>query len=483
MLDWVGLVVPGALIRHNVRLPIGNPGCVFRGGGQTISFFTLNHIANVTRVRGILLGLLLVSSLTALAGEADSLQQKYDAAFLEMYEDVGNLDKTFRFAELAVQVGDFEGAVSALERMLIIDPDLPQVRMQLGMLYFQMQSYAMAYAYLNAVREHEDVPAEARQQAEDLIAQIDALTSAHRFSSTVVGGLRYQTNANSGPPTNEILLFGNVAILDDQYTEQADWDGYLTGQFDYVYDFETDPKVTIETGLSLYGNRQDEQSQVDTRLYELQVGPRLAFSPQIGRTLDIRPYLVVNDLTQGGAATFSGLGGGINCSYHDSPSGAWELGVRYVQRDYPGPEQVGLTGPRTRLSMGKTFELSESTMGSLTASAFNENADDDWAAYWEYGVEGSVQYLFGSPLEIIPQPWAGSLVLGLFDKNYAAENLVIAPGIKREDDTLRASASVTVALSAGLALVASVGYTEVDSNLLNYVNDNKFVSLSAMGRF
>jgi hypothetical protein len=74
-------------------------------------------------------------------------------------------------------------------------------------------------------------------------------------------------------------------------------------------------------------------------------------------------------------------------------------------------------------------------------------------------------------------------VLGLFDKNYAAENPGIAPGVKRADDTLRASASVTVALSAGLALVASVGYTEVDSNLLNYVNDNKFVSLSAMGRF
>ena len=47
-------------------------------------------------MRGILLGLLLASSLTALAGEADSLQQKYDAAFLEMYEDIGNLDKTFR---------------------------------------------------------------------------------------------------------------------------------------------------------------------------------------------------------------------------------------------------------------------------------------------------------------------------------------------------------------------------------------------------
>ncbi len=48
---------------------------------------------------------------------------------------------------------------------------------------------------------------------------------------------------------------------------------------------------------------------------------------------------------------------------------------------------------------------------------------------------------------------------------------------------MRASASVTVALSAGLALVGSVGYTEVDSNVPNYLNDNKFVSLSAMGRF
>ena len=64
-----------------------------------------------------------------------TIDEQYDAAFLEMYEDVGNLDKTFRFAELAIAVGDLEGAVAALERMLIIEPDLPQVRMQLGTLY------------------------------------------------------------------------------------------------------------------------------------------------------------------------------------------------------------------------------------------------------------------------------------------------------------------------------------------------------------
>ena len=55
-----------------------------------------------------------------------TIDEQYDAAFLEMYEDVGNLDKTFRFAELAIAVGDLEGAVAALERMLIIEPDCPR---------------------------------------------------------------------------------------------------------------------------------------------------------------------------------------------------------------------------------------------------------------------------------------------------------------------------------------------------------------------
>ena len=52
------------------------------------------------------------------AADAESLRQSYDEAFQEMYKDVGDLDKTFRFAELAAQVGDLEGAIAALERML-----------------------------------------------------------------------------------------------------------------------------------------------------------------------------------------------------------------------------------------------------------------------------------------------------------------------------------------------------------------------------
>jgi tetratricopeptide (TPR) repeat protein len=171
----------------------------------------------------VMLFCMLLGPVSLVNAQELTVNEQYDAAFLEMYEDVGNLDKTFRFAELAIAVGDLEGAVAALERMLIIEPDLPQVRMQLGTLYFQLASYAMALTYLNAVVAHDEVPDDVKQGAQDLITQIDALTSPHRFNGTVVAGVRYQSNANGGPMTQNIRLFGGSAVLDEEYTRQSDW--------------------------------------------------------------------------------------------------------------------------------------------------------------------------------------------------------------------------------------------------------------------
>jgi len=81
------------------------------------------------------------------------LQKAYDDAFQAMLADPQNLDKTFAFAELAGRKGDFEGAISALERMLFVDPDLPRVKMELGVLYYRLGSYETARAYLQGALE------------------------------------------------------------------------------------------------------------------------------------------------------------------------------------------------------------------------------------------------------------------------------------------------------------------------------------------
>jgi len=427
------------------------------------------------------------------AAEEPTLKAQYDAAFLEMYEDVGNLDKTFRFAELAIAVGDLEGAVAALERMLIIEPDLPQVRMQLGTLYFQLASYAMALTYLNAVVSHDEVPDDVKQDAQELITRIDQLTSPHRFNGTVVAGVRYQSNANGGPMTQDIRLFGGHAVLDEQYTHQSDWDVSLAGQFTYVFDFETEPSATLETGLSAYSSWQDTQSQVDTTLFELQFGPRFVFTPNPGTALDLRPYALVNDMALGGKDSFEGVGAGLDLAFRTSMTSAWTAGTRYVERDYNQVEEVGLKGPRTRLFAGRTFGLSDLTIGTINLSAFNEDTHEKSSAYWEYGLQVLVQHnlagqspqprLFGRPLTFSPAPWTVSLNIGFYDKSYDEANPGVDASVVRQDDTLRSSASLVIPLTAQLNLLTTAGYTDVRSNLPNYTNENWFSSVSILGQF
>src|SRR5262245_37505218 len=95
------------------------------------------------------------------AGEVSSdapLQKAYDDASAARWSVPTNSDKACAFAELASRKGDFEGAISALERMLFIDPNLPRVKLELGTLYYRLQSYETARGYFQDALEAPNVP-------------------------------------------------------------------------------------------------------------------------------------------------------------------------------------------------------------------------------------------------------------------------------------------------------------------------------------
>ena len=100
------------------------------------------------------------------SADLDALQKQYDAAFAEIFKDPGNLDKSFQYAEIAVKLGNYEAAISALERMLLIDPNLPRVRLELGVLYFRLGSYQLAKSYLTRAVEGADVPDDVRTRVD-----------------------------------------------------------------------------------------------------------------------------------------------------------------------------------------------------------------------------------------------------------------------------------------------------------------------------
>src|SRR3954467_14895079 len=109
-------------------------------------------------------------------------QRQYDDAFQEMLSKPGDLDTLFKFATIAGQTGDLEGAVSALERMLLIDPNLPRVRLELGVLYYRLGSYEVARTYLESALKSPNLPAEVRSRAEKFMADVESREQPSHFS-------------------------------------------------------------------------------------------------------------------------------------------------------------------------------------------------------------------------------------------------------------------------------------------------------------
>ena len=133
----------------------------------------------------------------------------YKAAFQETLRKPNDPAVLLRYADLATKAGNLEGAISALERLLLIEADQPRVKLELGVLYYRLGSYEQARVYLEAARTSPRATNEVKERSSQFIADVNQATGKSRLTGDILGGVRYSTNANSGP-TGSIRSFGEI---------------------------------------------------------------------------------------------------------------------------------------------------------------------------------------------------------------------------------------------------------------------------------
>jgi tetratricopeptide (TPR) repeat protein len=100
------------------------------------------------------------------------LQRQYDQAFQEMLAQPGNPEVVLKYANAATQAGDLEGAIAALEGLLLVDSDLPQVQLQLASLYYRLKAYDVSRNYLETALKSPTLTPDVRQTAEQILAKM-----------------------------------------------------------------------------------------------------------------------------------------------------------------------------------------------------------------------------------------------------------------------------------------------------------------------
>ena len=422
------------------------------------------------------------------AAASSDADRQYNAAFQEMLAQPANLDVLFKFATLASQTGDLEGAVSALERMLLINGDLPRVRLELGVLYYRLGSYEVARTYLASALKAPNLPAEVRSRAQQFMADVESKEKPSHFSGDLFLGWRYQSNANLGPGTSNILLFGQIASLNQAAVGASDWGVVSSAQIRHTYDLGRQDKSAIETQLSAYVNRQFTANVANVTLLDLTSGPRFQIFNGIFEDVSLKPffsggYIMVND-----APYYGSYGGGIETAMllsdrlrntstaqwrrHDNTDN-WYLPTN---SQYRGVEYTGTTSFQFALAGNVTL------FATGTATRYQTDQTPQ-QSYSLYGAGGGMSFRFADPALKTGLPWSVTLSVTENWWNYDAPDPQVDPNTFRlQIDTI---ASVTFAIPFDDRTTFSItgGRFVRQATLANYAFENNSVMFGIGWRF
>jgi tetratricopeptide (TPR) repeat protein len=431
----------------------------------------------------------LAAALTAPPAMAfdESQRGAYDAAFDAMQADPGNSNKALAYAQAAIKYGDLEGAVGALERLLIIDPNLPRVRLELGVLYYKLQSYALAHTYLDKVLEARDLPPDVSDQAKKYLSDIDAQSSPFRISAVVQTGLRWQSDANAAPSLDELGIGQPIGSLGGK---TSDWNLFGTLSVNAVYDFQRPDGLALESNLNVYGQKQFKErlSALDLWIAQFDTGPRINL--HLGDMgLTVRPYALFDYLMLQQSEYFHSGGGGVSASLQISPDWSANGSFEIKQRNYHSDDiKFSLADDRTgavyTVSGDLRYALSQSQLLALAASVERTDAKNPGQATLVYAFGPAYVARFAVPGISVNLPVTTTVSVQRlwrqYDQPYTSSPFIFDTEADRQW-LLSASANFQVTDRIGAQLQLQQYW--VDSNIPTSKYDNTAISTSVSYAF
>jgi tetratricopeptide (TPR) repeat protein len=203
---------------------------------------------------------------------ANDVEARRQVLLQQMLGDPSNLDVAFEYASLSSQVGDYEAAISTLERMLIFAPNTPRLELELGILYYKLGSYEVARSYFAQVVANPSVPPEIAAKVRLYLQQLAIEAVPPAFAASIFSGIRWESNANSAPATQNITLDGLDFTLDSQSVAAPDWSAVNIGTLHYGYDLKNQGD-TIEFDFLTYNANYFDLTDINLNFFEATLGP------------------------------------------------------------------------------------------------------------------------------------------------------------------------------------------------------------------
>ncbi len=421
------------------------------------------------------------SAQSLLTGEAE-LREKQAQQFQEMFDQPEDLELMFAYALTSIQLKDFEAAISTLDRMLIFNPALVRVRLELAASYFRIGSYPIARHYFAQVIDNPDADDALKARANEFLDVIDQRTRENYFTGVIAANTIFTTNANNGPSTRDIIFQGvDSRLTGANVTSQTDVGASLAAQITHVYDLGGVTEDSWRTNVALYSQRFSSTIAGAADVLVLRTGPQLSIDED-RYGVKMRPFVEFDHVRSSNDALFTTLGGGFEIQNTVDAkltlSGELRLGYRdyHSDNDLDGFTLRGVGTARYLYNDDITFRV--------RALMEFDGAEDRTDRSYEIGAEGAIMYRYSSGLDFATRRWVAAGTARTMYRRFDAPGTGQADlNRTREDVDLRLGLSNTAYIGDGWSLLTKADYFLRDSNVKNFDIDSFTVSIGAQFNF
>jgi len=408
----------------------------------------------------------LYATADAITDRARTLLERKDAmaayALLQPLEPqrAGDPEFDYLLGIAALDAGQPERAVFALERVLSVQPDNLQARAEIARAYFQLGERNTSKREFETVRAG-SVPAEVRETIDRFLSAIESART-RRFNAYAEIGFGYDSNVNSATAQSQVAVpfFGGAIVqLAPGSTRLKDEFGVLSAGLSFSNDLGGD--WSLVGSASYVGKLNNEQSQFDTGTLDGALGVRWSSgSNAVTGAAQLQRYSVDGDSFR------ESSGGVVQWQHNYSQTSQVSLYAQHAQLKYPDPAQSIRDAKRSIVGMATAQALAGQTAPVLFASVYGGEEKPKAQGVPHLGHK-PIGVRVGSQWRLAPGMHL-SASASVERRRYGGVDPLFL--VEREDTQFDASIGLTYALgSSKWSMRPQLSYTDNDSNIDIYV--------------
>lgn len=394
--------------------------------------------------------------------------------YAEVMKDPDNIDLNFRYARTQVAKGDILKAAATLERILMVNPELPRVRLFYASVLFRLDNLDDAERELKILTK-QTLTQPMRDELEGYVKQIKQRRRKTRVGLTLAAGFDFDENRNSAPSSGRRLAADVPVVLDEASTRKNDTAKTMTAALSMSHDLGYQEGHSLFASLSYYRAEQTHIRTLNLQSYNGSVGGTFK-SPAV----DVTPAMSFGHLLLAEATYQRSYGPTLRLDKRIGPRLSVFGTAGHQRQVYTRTPVVPTADQRTgdQHYGGAGFSYALTRGVSLSASYVHtiQGAAEAFNAYQRDALNLSLT-------KVLAKGRFAVLALTPQLDNYEVADPTIAQRF-RQDHTYRASATFGTPLGFvaspldALLLVVSYEYFHARSNIPNYAYTNNKLSSS-----